>query len=609
MELVLKLRYTNYRKNSQERTIIRTITFFSISWFFLFWLPKLSIAIESNGPEDGLFRICADIYVDDGNFKIEKERQIFICGDPNSDSWKTIPSYQKNYHLKAILQSEGYHHPNITRNAKGLIVRLGTQSILRSIEVKQSPVELFPKRFWKLYGQPLTPNLLNQIELKLSSVLKSLGYPCYQYEVTPNTQSGIVSISIETKKHFSFPEVRRPNTNLLTEGAIRRYDAFKVGNWYDEALFRLTEKRMIDDSIVESAHFSTTCQSNVLTVNEHIFPGKPRILRYGIGFNTELGPILRGSWSHNRIGRSGSQLKVSAKVSLIEQEISAKSEVYYWPEFNQHFFQPQITVKRSEEKHFSTLNSVAATLLGYDDDIGIFRYEILSGPSFNHTFTFRESSEDDTKTSGYASWKIALLAMTHNYELNLQKPYSGLSANLESNFVSKQIASSFTAVQLSGDIKGFFNLFSFDPSRFILALRAGANSTINPSDNPLEILPPELKAYLGGVNTLRGFERKSLPVTGLGALTSAFSTIELRFTHQLPLFLEPYLFADGGWTGNSKFELDKPFYYSPGIGIGFAPSFGVFNFSLAHGFVEHLAPHLADPIERFQLYFSFGRDF
>jgi translocation and assembly module TamA len=225
---------------------------------------------------------------------------------------------------------------------------------------------------------------------------------------------------------------------------------------------------------------------------------------------------------------------------------------------------------------------------------------LLIGPNLELVRTFRGQGPTD---SHFLSLEGRLDVKTHDFEFFQTNPQSGFDATLTSNISNVDLYSQVTVQRYRIQAQGLWNFNNYDPPLLILGLRMGA-ATLLTSERPglASRLPPNYLEYLGGSVDLRGFSRKELPKSGFGALTSFYTDFEVRMGRELPLGLEPFAFIDVGMLGSAPLTFDNPIYWSPGFGIRWSSSFGVFRTTLAHGFAGNAPGH-------YQFFLSYGEEF
>src|SRR5258708_1513813 len=82
--------------------------------------------------------LCPHVVIDNSKITFDDLQKRFVGGDaPNQGirgkTWKNIPASQAKFHLTAILQSQGYHHPEIKDQNGILYVTSGPPTYVSQI--------------------------------------------------------------------------------------------------------------------------------------------------------------------------------------------------------------------------------------------------------------------------------------------------------------------------------------------------------------------------------------------------------------------------------------------------------------------------------------------
>jgi translocation and assembly module TamA len=164
--------------------------------------------------------------------------------------------------------------------------------------------------------------------------------------------------------------------------------------------------------------------------------------------------------------------------------------------------------------------------------------------------------------------------------------------------------------RLMFDGQALWNVRDLAPPLIVLGMRGSVASTvIGAGPEHLAELPPMYRHFLGSSTNMRGFAREALPTGGKGALTAAYLGLEARLAAGLPAGLQPLLFYDMGKTGRTSLQLDRPLYYSPGLGMRWQSPLGSLRLTAARGMVAHASADERRGLERWVFYLSFGEEF
>lgn len=538
----------------------------------------------------------------------ENEKKL-ICGDPKSDSWAHIPHEQAKLFIKAFLQDRGRHQPSF-RQAEGVLyVTIGPVSNIKKVKIIGSPPKGFQlRRRNPSIGKTMTPEALDDLGERSLVWLQSHGYACPEVNVSGNPKEEIVAVEILPGDFGIVAGVMQEPLPGLQENILRRYDAFVIGKPYDIRGLDLSLNRAEADGIVQHTHFTTECKGSEVYLEQKAIIGKPRLFTIGFGANTEGYLMMRSSWKHTRLGQNASSLEFGLFASFLRQEFSASSKWYFLPQVSRWHFNPSITLKREDEKKYELISADIKALPATSWETRHFNFSLSFGPELNFTRTFRGPGEG---TTHYFSTYIDAKLLSHDFEYYASDPLSGYSLQFSADLNHKNIFSDITAQRFSLSGQWLYNVKNLNPPFLIIGLRGNISTTLTDrGDGAFSKLPPYFSFYLGGSPDLRGFNRGELSAStqsDTGALTSFFSSLELRFANVLPLDIQPLLFADVGMLGEKSAYFNQPLYWSPGIGLRWLSKIGTFRTTLAHGF--EVGRNVGTSRSHWQWYFSFGEEF
>jgi translocation and assembly module TamA len=392
----------------------------------------------------------------------------------------------------------------------------------------------------------------------------------------------------------------------LDPGVMSRYWAFVLGAPYNGDLLTVTTHRVTDDALVQSTYFTASCQPEGAVLHQQSVAGPPRVVTIGLGVDTEQLIITRASWKKARLGDMGSSLSLTANASLKIQEFTADGNWYYHRQPKRSYLQPTLNIRHENEQHFENLTGRARFAPATTWDSQTLGVRASVGPTMTWTHTYRGEGPRDSQ---FLSLNANVHLFNHYYELYRDRPQTGFSATLDSDFAEHDWLSSVSARTIRGNLEGLLNVGSFDPPFLVFGFRGGLMTTF--TDEKLSSatrLPSLFRQWLGGSTDLRGFGRQELPGKS-GALTAMYAGIELRFADSLPFGLQPFVFADAGALGTESLSLDSPVFWDPGIGIRWQAPFGVIRATLAQGFMEGNTAGWDPKLKHPQFYFSFGEEF
>jgi translocation and assembly module TamA len=561
----------------------------------------------------------------------DTERKL-VCGaaEGGKGAWSEIPVPQARFNLRNFLQERGYHHPvfrtdippspavspgdsnsgsqkgeparyTVVAGEQTRVTSLVARAALEGIGVSDGFLkELKIRRKRKVLGEILTPSLLGGIEQWVMQRMQAIGYPCPKITSEADPDSGAVVIHIDPGPMQDLVSITEEAVPSGDPGILRRYDAFRLGELFNEDLLTLTENRISQQRILQNAYFTVKCEDRGAVAHQQVTAGPPRFLSVGFGFNTEGLLLARTSWRNTRVGNRLSLIDLTLQGSTKEQRLTLFSNWFHFPWTSRRYWQPSAEIRHQNENAYELLTVQARWMLATTWDNQWLGAEMGIGPLLETFRTFRGSGSADPN-SFFTSLEAVLKLRTHYFEYWMVNPRSGAMLQTTLDVASKSVASSATAHRLRVDGEALWNYNEYDPPLVIFGVRGGYRLTASPErpgDNTR--LPAAYFSYLGGSVDMRGFPRQAVP--GQGAMMSAFVGPEVRFSTVLPLNIEPFVFTDFGAVGSEPWTFDSPMLISPGAGLRWKSPVGTLRTTLARGFPD-------ESLGGWRFYFSFGEEF
>lgn len=559
--------------------------------------------VDAHIVEAKSIRPCSHITFEiDKKLKFTEAEARLMCGDSSLAPWASIPRSQARYFIKNFLETRGYYYPTFEDTKDQLIVNVGPLTLVEEFQVEGAPDDLDLRRYWQPVGKPLTPKSIDDVVEWVKHRLQTIGFPCPHVEAKADSRTGIVKILAEPgPRQYIISMPSEPVADLKPE-VLRRYDAIGVGDLYNGDYLTLTSRRTVADDILLSTYFTETCADHGVKVMQRVFSGEPRVVRFGIGFNTEKYFLLRASHKNTRLGSDASSLLSTAMVSYREQEAQVAYDWHHVPEWPRYLLRPSISFKREFEIKYETRTTALALAPTLSYDFDHVHVSGNAGPALNVVETFRGEGPAAVKI---ATIDTALAIQSHYYEYYSASPQEGFNLNFKTSLGQRRWGSDVTAKRF--DLNGtlLHNWRLLDPPIFVFGLRGGLSTIV--TDSGGEKLPPNYRTYLGGSRDLRGFARRSLPNNGDGGLTAGYLSSEIRLNSLIPYHIQPLVLADVGRTGVESMHLDKTLYWSPGFGVRWESPIGSFRMTIARGFVipnpDDIAP------SGISFYLSYGEEF
>ena len=550
---------------------------------------------------------CPSIVFTGAALRLTAAERRLVCGDPQTEGWKSIPLNEAEYFLRSFLQQRGYQNPRFDAGGGRLAIDAGAETVISRLTVEGMPPGRDPSKLRKIAGQPLTPKQLDAVETALRGLLQNGGYACPQIKISADAKTGEVSADVAPGPLETIGRIEPAKLDGVDPRVFRRYEAFRYGAPIDLRLLNLTAERTLADALFMSAYYDVVCSTTGMSIAQRVVEGKPREFKIGAGADTEGYLVGTIQWTHSRIGWRASEAEAALVTSNLQQSAEASLHAYASPE-SRAYLMPRALVERRNELRYSAVLSKESLEPGESWDLDGERLEVRAGPAFNyvHMLTGPGPSND-----GYFSIDTRTDLASHLFEYYARDPREGWQSSFETSSRVQGAYSDITAHQLKLSAEKLWNLGRYDPPLLVLGTRGYAATTaVNDRAGAFQRLSPEARYFPGGDADLRGASREQIPSDNEGFLTAVYDGLELRMGDVLPYGLQPFLFIDGAMAGRLYFHLDPDVYWSPGLGLRWATPVGSLRTTIAHGELWHrdtasaplFSPH-------WQFFFSFGKEF
>lgn len=458
-----------------------------------------------------------------------------------------------------------------------------------------------------------------------NDLLKNMGYAYSEVDLSASVDSSRLSaglvVTLRPGPRTYFDEISVEGNESVSERFVARESSLERGQLYSLNRLQDAQRELFNHHLFRFATISTPEQpaDSTLRLLVRVRENSLRTVEASVGFGTE--EKLRGqlSWIHRNVFGRGHRFTITGHASFIEQTLSldylfpwvynTKSSMVIAP-FGQHLLEP-----------------------GFE----LFRAGV------NNSFIYRYSQF----TTASATYQF-----TRNLELTRQYDASLPDSTLEYNLSSFQVSGYFNQalgrgqegwfIQPLAEISGLFGSASYvfqkltlDVRRFtrltestMLATRVQAGGLMGVSTDSL---PQNIRYYLGGTNSVRGWNRQQLgpkrartDSTGfveyipLGGRAMMGFNVEIR--QDLGILLEGLgmaAFLDGGQVwGSQGLPSDRPIQFGAGGGFRYLSPIGPLRIDVGYklnptaqdlnryGGVDH-----GSAWDRIAVHFSIGQAF
>lgn len=542
----------------------------------LFFFFILLFSVDSYSDE-----LCSGVYIYGTNPKLTETEERLVCGDKKSIAYKRIPPYEAQVFLTAFLQSRGYLNPKFEIKDDELHADVGRKSVVKKVTVSSENIkenQRVKERLLHLYKRRLlNPDLLNQMEGSAINVLRNEGFPCAKAASQVDSQKDHVYVKLDHLTFFQFGEVDSEKIQGMEKRALERFYPFKEEDLFRGDLLKLTEKRLLRSEVVQGTYFLENCAPNdeSFSLEQKFIVGPPRTIRFGAGASTELGPLARVRWSHNRFRPMASQLSANLQASLRSQSLTLTADNYLWKTHPRRSVLALFEILRESQFEYEQLLVRGSTHMKWTRDGWDYHQLYTLGPSYE-SGTYHSSESINTKSFSTGILEGSLQFMSHEYELFDVNPEAGDLLGFTFDARHPAVGFQDPLLKMDSTYVTLSRITNSGRGTIVGGIRLNAGTAWISDDVGLKSLPPTVKFFGGGSDDNRGFLIKTLPRNdGLGALTRTSLKLELRRTALFRDSIEAFTFLDNSYFGDKSWSIDPRLWYSPGLGFRWLSPIGL----------------------------------
>ncbi len=515
---------------------------------------------------------------------------------------------QADEQIRQALQAFGYYQPVIEQNfqpaeqdgcwSATFDIQPGPRVALRNIDVdilgeasEDDSFQTLLKKADLKSGEPLRHDHYESLKTGITSLAAERGYfdshfTLHELRVDPAAGYADVDLHFDSGPRFRFGETRLQQ-DIIDDELLRRYLVFREDQPYTRSALTETSRalsssgyfgQVLVQPLIEDAKDREVPVSVTLTpANRHRYTAS-------VGYATDTGPRLGLGYKNVRLNRSGHQF--SSDLSLSEV-ISKLTVGYTIP------LEKPVTDKLKFEAGYKYENNDS-----YRADttaISVTRTHLLEnqwlqeeGLGFGQE---KYKLSDDERQSSVLL--MPGIGWTRTFADNRLYPRKGLRLNFKTRGSVAAVVSDVSFLQLITNAKGVLGL----PWRSRVISRVDGGITFM---DKFDELPPSVRFFAGGDNSVRGYAYKSLgPENSSGDVEGGKNLLvgSLEIEHMVSEKWGLAAFVD---SGNAFDELRLDPKTGAGIGIRWRSPVGPIRLDLAHPFEKDG--------DMFRVHFTMGPD-
>ncbi|MEQ8486557.1 MAG: autotransporter assembly complex family protein [Pseudomonadales bacterium] len=436
--------------------------------------------------------------------------------------------------------------------------------------------------------EPFTHGSYEDAKDDLLEVAQALGYfdaafTRHRVEVDPATNQADIELTLTGGERYRVGRIDI-DQDVLDDGLFRRYLRFQTGQPYDADHLTLTYRNLI-----ESDYFDRVLVTPDLEVREggevpvtvNATASTRRTALVGAGYATDTGPRGRLDLRYRRVNDAGHRAEFRSLVSAVSGELRAEYRLPYDdPTHEWLFVRGDVTYENTDT--FEDLQRGVT--------VGRTQRRFRSWAETNYV-EYTVSDFEVGEQEGRSQLLLLGSSWTRSTSIDTPRPLSGYSLSLDVRGATKALLSDNDLMQATLRARQILPL----GKRFRVLGRAQAGWTWQ---NEFEDLPPKVRFFAGGDNSVRGYGYQELGPEENGEVVGGKRL--LTGSIELDALIRPNwsvaLFADTG----SAFNGTPDFSTGVGIGVRWFSPLGPLRLDLAHP--------LDDPSRSVRIHISLGPD-
>jgi translocation and assembly module TamA len=525
----------------------------------------------------------------------------------DAPEWRVQQEYDASPEkIRTALEALGYYEPRIMLrsldrtpqcwHAKFAIV-IGPPTLVRNLDIELIGEAVKDSQFASAREQSLIKKgaVLNHgdyeaLKRRWLDLAAERGYADAKFtenriDVYPEQRVADIVLHFDSGKRYRFGEISFQQ-DVLSDELIHSYVKIRRGDLYDSRELSTLYTVLANSGYfrnIEVRPHAADPESGEIPVDIVLAGAKRRNISYGVGYSTDTGPRFRFSRNNRRVNEEGHQFGITAQVSPLVSELTANYRMPIDdPRTDWLAFDAGIKTEHTETADSDSLQIGVRRLTRQRNDW--FRATIL-------TFLIEDFTVG--AENGRAQLLMPGVDWTRLHTDNTIRANRGSKLELEARGAADAVLSDSSFVQVI--LHGKWVWSPSDQARILFRSELGAMY-----DSDFAKLPPSVRFFAGGDNSIRGYDYNTLgPTDSSGQVIggSELAVASLEFERKVRPHWSVAVFVDSG----NAFDRGA-FSAKTGAGIGarWLSPLGPIRVDIAHPF--------EDPTSSWRLHITLGPD-
>ena len=342
-------------------------------------------------------------------------------------------------------------------------------------------------------GQPFDSAAYEKSKASVQSALFASGYldataSVHKVEVSRSANRATINLRWDAGTRYRFGEVIFEGSQFA-QGYLDRYIPWHQGDFYSQSRLLRLQQKLIDADyfgVVDVSPDKEHADGFEVPIRVVLTPAKRNIYTAGVFVDSDIGFGLKGGWTRRWVNARGHKLKTEALIAQKQKSLSTQYTIPMPGENNRSFnfgaIYNDTNTSTVQSRSFRLVANEAREWLGFTRTLGI---NYLTGD-----FTV-------ATIAGSSSVLYPELVLERKHADDKSFVRDGYLITLDARG-SPGLLSDVKFGQMRGDAKWIRGVG--DNARFIARGSLGASYV-----DDFDLLPPELRFFGGGNNSIRGY--------------------------------------------------------------------------------------------------------
>ena len=520
--------------------------------------------------------------------KANVEGYIGSLGDRDEAALLRFKRGAQEQALKAS-QALGYYNPTIDSEVKPgdpprlvLSIDPGEPVHLRNVNVRVEGAAASLKAFQIPASDDLKPGaVLNQGDYESAKQMiqnRALRYGFFngqfiKHELLVDPKGGYADINLVYRSgpRFLLGKVSFGGDTPFDEVLLQRMVPFKPDTPYDSELVNELNQNLQSSGYFEVVRVDaapSTAVGQVIPVDVELHTRKPRTMTLGLGYSTDTGPRGKASWMRHWDNARGDSYGFESEISQPKQNVGAWYDIPLDPPLTDKL-RFAAGYQYEEIANTDTLSKLLTVGPEWHSKLDNGWTRIVSLKWQHEEYRLGDDSGLSTLLMPGVSYSVLRSD-------NRIDPTHGYSVSLDAQVAKEGLMSDTNLLHGNAQFKALTTLW--DKHRFLGRVQFGGSAT-----NGYKSIPPSLRFFACGVQSVRGYDYQSLSPKNsdgdrIGGRYMVAGSVEYQYQ-----FAEKWRWATFVDKGNAFNSLDFPSLKTGvGMGIRWISPVGPIRLDLAH---------------------------